>query len=78
MRRPLTARSVTPTSGKEELKKLEDAVASIQSDTNRAGELNMIQLQSIMSARQQAVSLTTNIFSDVQSGRNQITQIMRG
>lgn len=44
-----------------EIKAILDTVQSIQSDTNRAGELEMIQLQSLMSMRQQALQLCTNM-----------------
>jgi len=38
-----------------------EAVQNIQSDVNREGELEMIQLQSIMSQRQQALQMCTNM-----------------
>jgi len=44
-----------------EMEDLTEAVQRMQSDLNRDGELEMIQLQSLMSQRQQALQMCTNM-----------------
>ena len=44
-----------------EMQDLADAIQGIQSDVNREGELEMIQLQAVMSQRQQALQMCTNM-----------------
>lgn len=44
-----------------EMQDLAEAVQSIQADANREGELEMIQLQAVMSQRQQALQMCTNM-----------------
>lgn len=46
-----------------EMKGFGDAVGRLQGDINREGELQMIELQSLMSQRQTALQMTTNMVS---------------
>ncbi len=48
-----------------EVKNFLDAVQRIQSDANSEGELEMIQLQSLMSQRQQALQVCTNLVASL-------------
>jgi hypothetical protein len=73
-----TTRNADNEIDKAELKDLADAVTNVQSDLNRGGELDMIKMQSLMSARQQAVGLTTNMLQTLGQTLNQIVQNMRG
>jgi hypothetical protein len=53
-----------------EMKNFMDSVQRMQGDANRQGELEMIQLQSLMSQRQQALQMCTNMVSGLgQSSR---------
>ena len=55
------------------MKSLSDAVASIQQDVNHEGELEMIKLQSLMSQRQQALQMCTNLVQSLGQSAQQIT-----
>ncbi len=59
----------------DEMKALSsDAVANIQKDLNSGAELSMINLQSLMSQRQQAIQLATNLVQSLGDQCNKIAE----
>ena len=58
----------------EEMKSQIDAVGRVQADVNREGELEMIQLQSLMSQRQQALQMCTNMVQSLGQSASAIAQ----
>lgn len=57
-----------------EMAKFAESVGSMQSTLNRDGEMQMIQLQSIMSQRQQALQMCTNMIQGVNQSAMGIVQ----
>jgi hypothetical protein len=57
-----------------EMKNFLDNASRIQQDVNREGELEMIQLQSLMSQRQQALQMCTNMVQSLGQSSNAIAQ----
>ncbi|MET0593810.1 MAG: hypothetical protein ABW133_13995, partial [Polyangiaceae bacterium] len=57
---------------KEEMGSLINSTKSLQSDLNSNAELDMIHLQSLMSQRQTAIQLTTNILQSLNEQANKI------
>lgn len=55
-----------------EMKNFMDSVQRMQSDANRNGELEMIKLQSLMSQRQQALQMCTNMVAGLGQSSQQI------
>jgi hypothetical protein len=60
-----------------ELKTFLDTVGRIQTDVNREGELEMIQLQSLMSQRQQAIQMCSNMVANLGQTSLAIVQNMK-
>ena len=59
-------------SSKEDMQSLINAVKTHQSEINSDSEIDMIRLQSLMSQRQTAVQLTTNIIQSLNDQANKI------
>lgn len=55
-----------------EMKDFMDSIQRMQGDVNREGELEMIQLQSLMSQRQQALQMCTNMVASLGQSSQQI------
>lgn len=54
-----------------------DSVKNVQDDFSKSNELSMIQLQSIISQRQLAIQLTTQLMSSLNDGLKKITENVR-
>lgn len=59
-----------------EMKRFVDTLTRTQANVNREGELEMIQLQSLMSQRQQAIQMCTNLVSGLGQSSMAIAQNM--
>lgn len=57
---------------KDDMRTFTDSVSQMQSQFNREGELEMIQLQSLMSQRQTALQMCTNMISGLGQSSQQI------
>lgn len=58
----------------DQWKKLDEDLKNIGEDTSSQGETNMIQLQSLMSRRQTAVQLTTNVMNKLDQSYESIVK----
>jgi hypothetical protein len=56
----------------DEMKSIESGVKTLQAKLNSQSELDMIHLQSLMSQRQTAIQLTTNILQSLNDSANKI------
>lgn len=64
--------------GKDTLKGISDNIDSIIKERNSAAELNMIGIQSLMSQRQTAIQLTTNMMSAINDSLKSIAGNTKG
>lgn len=62
-----------PTSTESEFERYTQPVTDLIDEIGKNAELNMIKLQSIMSKRQQAIQLTTNMMAKLDRGLDSIT-----
>lgn len=60
--------------GDDEWKKLDEEMKNLGADASSEGETNMIQLQSLMSRRQTAVQLTTNVMNKLDQSYDSIVK----
>jgi hypothetical protein len=59
---------------KEELQEATNMMKSVSKDLDANSEMNMIEMQSVMSSRQQAIQLTTNLVQSLGQQLNMIAQ----